>query len=59
MTAFSLMDVYAQMQEWSLVDTLALALTYIENQKDNDAFEDFLLQVVANDQAAADEAPGR
>ena len=52
MRADELMDEYAGKQGWNEGSQLALALDYIENQKDNACFEDFLKQAVGVEDAA-------
>ena len=44
MDAEEMMADYAQECGWSAKIQLALALQYIENQKDNEAFEEFLIK---------------
>ena len=56
MTAAELMEEWAQQQGWEPERQLEAALTYIDRQKDNQCFENFLAQEAADDKEAEKEA---
>ena len=45
MSAYVIMDRWADCQGWSLASQLCLALEYIGRQESDDAFDDFLAQI--------------
>ena len=55
MSSQAVMDQMAAQQGWSVATQLDLALQYIDNQADDAAFQDFLVQVAHEENVPLEE----